>query len=98
MSDEIGKPPFDTLENAVKEAQRRRAEIGEWKIRYSEAQNDLRDWFAGQALAGLVQGITGFVDDPETIIRNRPRDCAELAYTYAEAMLTARRGPPQEGE
>lgn len=93
MSDEIGKPPFDTLESAVKEAQRRRAEIGEWKIRYSEMQQDLRDWFAGQALS-VVASLPGRrpVNERGTIY-----DCvAEDAYAMADAMLRARTRP--EGE
>lgn len=54
---------------------------------------NLRDYFAGQALAGLVAGVT-HVDEP--IIRNRPNSCAELAYLYADAMLAARAQPPGE--
>lgn len=50
----------------------------------------LRDWFAGQALVGLVSGITSFREDIPGIIVNRPTDCSELAYTYADAMLAAR--------
>ena len=54
----------------------------------------IRDWFAGQALAGMCAGLTGFSDDPTAkaagIITNRPRDLSEIAYTYADAMLAAR--------
>jgi hypothetical protein len=40
----------------------------------------LRDWFAGQALAGLTA-------DPDMPDAAR---CAALAYAYADAMLRAR--------
>jgi hypothetical protein len=52
----------------------------------------LRDYFAGQALAGMCAGITRFRTDDgmEDIIVNRPRDLSEIAYTYADAMLAAR--------
>lgn len=42
----------------------------------------LRDWFAGQALAGLC------VTDGEIV----PLPCAHFAYRMADAMLIAREG------
>lgn len=42
---------------------------------------DLRDWFAGQALAGLLTN-EGYLDNHV--------DRAEFAYTQADAMLAAR--------
>lgn len=48
----------------------------------------LRDQFAMSALTGLVAGITKM--DEIGIITNRPNDCAEIAYVYADAMLAAR--------
>ena len=47
----------------------------------------LRDWFAGQALAGMLANthIVGTI--------NR---IAEHAYHYADAMLTARHGEQEE--
>lgn len=50
----------------------------------------LRDWFAGQALAGICgDGIPGS--------HHRPDDTAREAYAYADAMLEARKSkPPQE--
>jgi hypothetical protein len=42
----------------------------------------LRDWFAGQAMAGLVS------DDPRVTYQT----VAELAYHHADAMLAAREG------
>jgi len=55
----------------------------------------LRDYFAGQALAGMTAGITRFLEPdnvvpPDTLIKNRPNDLSELAYLYADAMLKAR--------
>ena len=48
----------------------------------------LRDWFAGQALAGMTAGLTKFRDDLPDIIR--PQDISEIAFTYADAMIKAR--------
>ncbi|WP_270374949.1 hypothetical protein [Marinicauda sp. Alg238-R41] len=43
----------------------------------------LRDWFAGQALAGICgDGIPGS--------HHAPRETARDAYAYADAMLKAR--------
>lgn len=54
----------------------------------------LRDYFAGQALAGMLAGFTKLSDDPmlaeQGIIRNQPNDMSELAYLHADAMLAAR--------
>lgn len=44
----------------------------------------LRDWFAGQALAGLISSPNVF--RPERL------DYAEAAYGFADAMLAARAG------
>lgn len=52
-----------------------------------------RDWFAGQALAGLTAGYAG---------RNRglpyPRDLADEAIRISNAMLTALRSGGQDDE
>jgi len=45
---------------------------------------DLRDWFAGQALAGLLA-----VNDPER------GDQVQIAYDYADAMLVERKRFPE---
>jgi hypothetical protein len=44
----------------------------------------LRDWFAGQALAGHIAAHTGRQDFPEN------EWCATSCYEYADAMLAAR--------
>ena len=46
----------------------------------------LRDWFAGQALAGLIQGYTVAYGSPTS----RPQEVVREAYNYADAMLAAR--------
>jgi hypothetical protein len=43
----------------------------------------LRDWFAGQALAGIISDGGSGSDE-----------CAMWAYRYADAMLTARKETP----
>lgn len=48
----------------------------------------LRDYFAAKAMAAMAQGITSM--DQHGIICNRPSDIAEIAYTYADAMLVER--------
>ena len=48
----------------------------------------LRDYFAAKAMAAMAQGITSM--DQHGIICNRPSDIAEIAYTYADAMLAER--------
>lgn len=47
------------------------------------AEPDLRDWFAGQALAGWMASFD-YDESP------KPDSCAELAYELADAMLAAR--------
>jgi len=49
----------------------------------AHAQPDLRDWFAGQALAGWLASF-GYDDSP------KPDGCAQLEYELADAMLAAR--------
>ena len=44
----------------------------------------LRDWFAGQALAGMMADIASVNELPG------PDAAAKLAYTMADAMLAAR--------
>lgn len=47
----------------------------------------LRDWFAGQALAGLLASFTGDVALPDSDRATR------AAYAYADAMITRRAVP-----
>ena len=46
----------------------------------------LRDWFAGQALAGFTSGFTGAVGDTEWFRQVG----APAAYAVADAMIAAR--------
>lgn len=48
----------------------------------------LRDWFAGQALAGILAG--GFADTIPHDDVNGGGDAAFFAYQYADAMLAER--------
>jgi hypothetical protein len=45
----------------------------------------LRDWFAGQVLAGQIVDMCG------SHMARRPNDFAEYAYAIADAMLEVRR-------
>jgi hypothetical protein len=49
----------------------------------------LRDWFAGQALAGILGG--GFAGTISHDDVNGGGDAAFFAYQYADAMLAARK-------
>jgi hypothetical protein len=90
MSDEIGKPPFDTLENALKECAMRRAEIVMWKGRCGGLKDDLRDYFAGQAISEVIaRAHGGWQPDTADAI-------ATTAYEIADAMLAARPSPKDE--
>lgn len=48
----------------------------------------LRDWFAGQALAGMVGG---YMSNPD-MGGLTPAMIADEAYQYADAMIQARKG------
>ena len=49
----------------------------------------LRDYFAGQALAGLLAAKAGF----GPILQGNPGAIAEACHEYADAMLTTRAEP-----
>ena len=53
----------------------------------SDAGMSLRDWFAGQALAGILATYQG----PKLQLP-LANDAADWAYAYADAMLEARNG------
>jgi hypothetical protein len=48
---------------------------------------DLRDWFAGQALAGLLANAVSF----DAHMQGDPELIASVAGTFADAMLAARK-------
>jgi hypothetical protein len=51
---------------------------------------DLRDWFAGQALAGYFACFAG-----DGMPIPKPNNAAKAAYEYADAMLAQREMPSQ---
>jgi hypothetical protein len=53
----------------------------------------LRDYFAGQAIVGLLAGATE--NDAITIQRNGEQVIGKAAYAVADAMLRARQPNPQ---
>lgn len=61
-------------------------ELGD--IAYTQGGMTLRDWFAGQALAGIIAHADKFGSLAPTI-------AAEAAYEAADAMLAARKGGDQ---
>ena len=56
---------------------------------------DLRDWFAGQALMGLLMS-PGTPRVGETPIEEHAQSLAEQAYAFADAMLRLRAHSPGE--
>ena len=52
-------------------------------------ENMLRDWFAGQALVGIVADMTGLAKRVGRAYRYD--EVANYAYTFADAMMKARR-------
>ncbi len=46
----------------------------------------LRDWFAGQALGGLIQGYATAYGSPTSA----PDEVVREAFNYADAMIAAR--------
>ena len=51
----------------------------------------LRDWFAGQALAGLLAGGLGDTIPHDDVTAGQ--QAADFSYGYADAMLRARKEP-----
>jgi hypothetical protein len=60
----------------------------------------LRDWFAGQALAGVSSAIiSGYIPDDEECRRKCRRKCTEaasVAFRIADAMLAASKTLPED--
>jgi len=51
---------------------------------------DLRDWFAGQAISGILASTESCLG---TLTRDRDQEkAAKLAYKIADKLLTAREG------
>lgn len=46
-----------------------------------------RELFAAMAMQGMISALTGFRDDSDNIIINRPRDIAEISCVYADTLL-----------
>lgn len=57
-----------------------------------------REYFAGLAMQGMIAGLTKFkqhqivdgtlyLEEPDLIIVNRPKDIAEISMTYADCLL-----------
>jgi len=62
----------------------------------------LRDWFAGQALAGLCANSGGPIQANDyngwSLVNCKERDVALMACALADAMLAARALAPQGGQ
>jgi hypothetical protein len=63
---------------------------GSYDTDYEHNGMSLRDWFAGQALAGILGG--GFADTIPHDDINGGRDAAAFAYQYADAVIAERKG------
>jgi len=59
-----------------------------FKVRQGDEGMALRDWFAGQAMIGILSG--GFADTVPHDDIGGGSDVAFFAYQYADAMLKAR--------
>ncbi len=70
MDDKDGGPAFPTLPNRL-------------SIERGDPGMTLRDYFAGQALAGLLADMAGADEDVR----------ADMAYNQADAMLLRRKDP-----
>lgn len=68
------------------------------ELRRKREREELRDWFAGQALAGLVGGCAGRLGNEFSAYATGPCNAAlaERAYSLADAMLAQR--SKQEGK
>ena len=77
MSTDCSKPVFPT--------QFRSNGSHEWNA--AQTGMTLRDWFAGQALIGLVTANEDIANDGQM---QKALDVAEAAYLYADEMLKAR--------
>jgi hypothetical protein len=52
----------------------------------------LRDWFAGQALAGQLASMSSAAAVAHIRAEDAPKLCSIFAYIFADAMLAARKG------
>lgn len=51
---------------------------------------ELRDWFAGQAMSGLLNGATGLGRMTPAQRAEQFSMCADILYEFADAMLAER--------
>jgi hypothetical protein len=58
----------------------------------------LRDWFAGQALAGIMGPNYDWFTSGSSETGSRAHEAAFFAYAMADAMLAARNPTPTKGE
>jgi len=80
-----GGPAFPTPGEDFIEGPQGRLPASAWGMQGSPGMS-LRDWFAGQALAGVISACY-FTGGPASYA-----EVAEQAYAYADSMLAARKG------
>jgi hypothetical protein len=59
---------------------------------------ELRDWFAGRALEGLLAGVNAPKKSKSETAEQYAARCAEEAYLFSDAMMQRRNTPLTAGE